>query len=412
MKFSRILILFSITLMTLQAQGTFFDFASLARKDSFYTELKLKIVESIKKENRGDVKKLADGLWASELTLTRSQEFKDFLDELLDSISTFEPDLQRRILQAIHSLYRGEFKDKITNFAHSTTDVKLFAMAISQLNLESSKVEYFENLTRSKFINKLDNPIISALLLSLKMKKAGEKIVPPIKDLLNFQKDSSVFRMFMFVRADRNYSGQIVFRKKDGSFLKDSSGNFLTLPYFARSITNLPGYVTNGNSPQGIFAVTGAYNSAAKLIGPTPRIRLFMPFEGDNKQFYNGYKNSTKLPDSVLYSLMLPESWRDYSPVYESYYAGKAGRYDIVMHGTTVDQRYYQNEVFYPNVPTHGCLSGIEKWDDKGYLIFSNQEKLLDIYNSLGNPKGYLYLIELDDQEKNVTAEEVQNLLK
>lgn len=412
MKFFRILILFSITLMTLQAQGTFFDFASLARKDSFYTELKLKIVESLKKENRRDVKKMADGLWASELTLTRSQEFKDFLVELLDSISTFEPDLQRRILQAIHSLYRGEFQEKVTNFAHSTTDVKLFAMAISQLNIERSKVEYFENLTRSKFNNKLDNPIVTALLLSLKLKKAEKRIVPPVDDLLNFQKDSSLFKMFMFVRTNRDYSGQIVFRKRDGSFLKDTAGSVLSLPYFARSITNLPGYVTNGNSPQGIFAVTGAYNSAAKLIGPTPRIRLFMPFEGDNKQFYNGYKNSNNLNDSVLYSLMLPESWRDYSPVYESYYAGKAGRYDIVMHGTTVDQRYYQNEIFYPNVPTHGCLSGIEKWDDKGYLIFSNQEKLLDIYNSLGNPKGHLYLIELDDQEKNVTAEEVQNLLK
>ncbi len=412
MKFTRILILFSITLISLQAQATFFDFASLARKDSFYTELKLKIVESLKKENRRDVKKMADGLWASELTLTRSQEFKDFLDELLDSISTFEPDLQRRILQTIHSLYRGEFQEKVTNFAHSTTDVKLFAMAISQLNLEPQKVEYFEYLTKSKFSNKLDNPIITALLLSLKMKMAGERVVPSVKELLNYQKDSSVFRMYMFVRSDRDYSGQIVFRKKDGSFLKDSSGNALTLPYFARSITNLPGYVTNGNSPQGIFAITGAYNSPAKLIGPTPRIRLYMPSEGDNNLFYNGYKNVNKLSDSVLYSLLLPESWRNYSPVYESYYAGKAGRFDIVMHGTTVDQRYYKNEIFYPNVPTHGCLSGIEKWDDKGYLVFSYQEKLLAIYNSLGNPKGYLYLIELDSQQKDVTAEEVQDLLK
>ncbi|MBK6678679.1 MAG: hypothetical protein IPG53_00980 [Ignavibacteriales bacterium] len=230
--------------------------------------------------------------------------------------------------------------------------------------------------------------------------------------MLTFQKDSSVFRMYMFVRSNRDFSGQIIFRKRDGNFVRDSSGNVVTLPYFARSITNLPGYVTNGNSPQGIFAITGAYNSPAKLIGPTPRIRLFMPSEGENKQFYNGYKNSAKLSDSVLYSLLLPESWRNYSPVYESYYAGKAGRFDIVMHGTTVDQRYYKNEVFYPNVPTHGCLSGIEKWDDKGYLIFSNQEKLLDIYNSLGNPKGYLYLIELDSQQKDVTSEEVQNLLK
>lgn len=412
MKFFHILILFSITLITVQSQGTFFDFTSLARKDSFYSELKLKIVESLKKENRKDVKKIADGMWASELTLTRSEEFKTFLDELLDTIYTFEPDLQRRVLQAIHTLYRGEFQEKVTTFAQKTSDVKLFAMAISQLNPDSSKIEYFENLTISKFSNKLDNPIITALLLSLNVKKGGGRTPPPITDLLNFQKDSSVFRMYMFVRTNRDYSGQIVFRKKDGSFLRDSSGNVLTLPYFARSITNLPGYITNGNSPQGIFAITGAYNSPAKLIGPTPRIRLYMPFEGDNKIFYHGYRNAANLDDSVLYSLLLPESWRNYSPVYESYYGGKAGRFDIVMHGTTVDQRYYQNEVFYPNVPTHGCLSGIEKWDDKGYLIFSNQEKLLEIYNSLGNPKGYLYLIELDNQTSNVTAEEVQNLIK
>ncbi|MBK6678680.1 MAG: hypothetical protein IPG53_00985 [Ignavibacteriales bacterium] len=108
--------------------------------------------------------------------LTRSQEFKDFLDELLDSIYTFEPDLQRRILQAVHSLYRGEFQEKVTTFAHSTSDVKLFAMALSQLKLERSRVEYFENLTRSKFGNKLDNPIITALLLSLRMKNAGREL--------------------------------------------------------------------------------------------------------------------------------------------------------------------------------------------------------------------------------------------
>ncbi|MBK7866797.1 MAG: hypothetical protein IPJ75_07305 [Ignavibacteriales bacterium] len=130
---------------------------------------------------------MADGLWASELTLTRSEEFKNFLDELLDTISTFEPDLQRRILQAIHSLYRGEFKDKVTSFAHKTSDVKLFAMAISQLSLESSRVEYFENLTKTKFNNKLDNPIVTALLLSLKLKKAGESC-STCKRFVNFPK--------------------------------------------------------------------------------------------------------------------------------------------------------------------------------------------------------------------------------
>jgi hypothetical protein len=372
----------------------------------------MRISQAEKMESFKDVEKMAEGLWAAELTLDKSEEFKYLLATAIDSLNTFPPDLQRRTLQAAFTLYPGEFQNGLLSFATTTDDVKLFAIAINNILISNNDYSTFENLTKEKFAKKLDHPIIFSLLENIRMKVENNRVLPPISDLLNFAKDTAVFRMFMFVRQSRDYSGTIVFRKQNGEFLKDSSGKLVTLPYFARSITNMPGYLTNGNSPQGIFALNSAYYSAAKLIGPTPRIRIFMPSETDNATFYNSRQNLSSANGLELYKSLLPASWQNYFPIFESYYAGKAGRNDIVMHGTTVDQRYYLNEVYYPNVPTHGCLSGIERWNDEGYLIFSNQQRLLDIYASLGSPRGFLYLIELDDQKKNVTPVEIEKLLK
>ncbi len=391
------------------AQSTFFDFASLARKDSFYKELKLKMVEALKPVNFRNADIMANGLWAAELTKDRDTSFKRLYFRLLDSIETFQSDMQRRILQAGFSLWKGEHPDPVLSFAQMTEDPKLYAMAVNYLWKTKLDANYFKELTLSRFSAKLDHPIIAAFLGNLDMAINGRPALPPLKDLLEFKKDSSVFRMYFFVRNDRAHSGRIVFRKTNGEFLRDSAGKVLTLPYFAMALPNMPGYITNGNSPQGCFAVTGVYNSPAKLIGPTPRIRIFMPSETDNKTFYNNYKLNGK-DDRELYLSLFPESWWNYFPVMETFYAGKAGRNDIVMHGTTVDQRYYLNEVYYPNVPTHGCLSGIEKWDDKGYLVYSDQQKLLDIYKSLGNPKGFIYLIEIDNKDADVTQEEIDTI--
>ena len=404
----RILLLMLLSVSTLLSQSVFFDFATLARKDSFYTELKLKIVECQKPANFKNADIMANGLWAAELTMDRSPEFKAFLGSMMDSIIKFDSDIQRRILQTAFTLYRGEFKESAEKFARQTSNVKLFAMAVNYCDLNVSEMQEYEKLAKTKFAGEMKNPILQALIGNLSMKSNGGQKLPPVSDLLNYGKDTSVFRMFMFVRNDRNYAGRIVLRRKNGEFLRDNSGKLVTLPYFARALPNMPGYLTNGNSPQGVFSVTGVYNSAAKLIGPTPRIRLFMPSETDNNTFYNSKANLKGESDSMLYRKLFPESWREYFPVMESFYAGKAGRFDIVMHGTTVDQRYYLKEVFYPNVPTHGCLSGIELWDDKGILISSDQQKLLDIYSSLGNPKGFLYLIELNDEKRTVSEEDIE----
>jgi hypothetical protein len=350
----------------LSAQTIQFDFASLSRRDSFYNQLKLKMSEAMKPENFRNIAIMDNGLWAAELMKDRDSSYKVYFSKLIDSIQTFKYEVQRQILQTAFALWKGEFYDPVFNFAHITNDPKLFAMCVNYINLDPDKARYFMSLTLAKFHEKQNHPIIEALLGNLKIIMDGRPALPPLKDLLEYQKDSSVFRMYMLARHDRNYNGMLVFRKASGEFLRDSSGAILTLPYFAMSLPNMPGYITNGNSPQGCFSVMGAYGSSAKLIGPTFSIRLFMPSETKNTTFYNNYKVNGK-DDRSLYLSLFPESWREYFPVMETYLAGKAGRNDIVMHGSTADLRYYTDEPFYPNVPTHGCLSGQEVWDENGY---------------------------------------------
>lgn len=53
----------------------------------------------------------------------------------------------------------------------------------------------------------------------------------------------------------------------------------IKIPQLARSISNLPYYLTNGNTPQGLYRITGTDISENKWIGPTTNIQMVMPFE-------------------------------------------------------------------------------------------------------------------------------------
>src|SRR5678815_3731317 len=64
--------------------------------------------------------------------------------------------------------------------------------------------------------------------------------------------------LYSIQRKNRDYPGLVIIRQKSGSYISDSSGNVFNVPQLARSITNLPFYLTNGNTPQGIF-VTVSY---------------------------------------------------------------------------------------------------------------------------------------------------------
>lgn len=74
-------------------------------------------------------------------------------------------------------------------------------------------------------------------------------------------------------------------RKGDGTWLKDSSGEPFRFTQLARSITNLPYYITNGNAPQGLYKINGFDSSSNNWIGPSTNLQMIMPFENGSDPF-------------------------------------------------------------------------------------------------------------------------------
>jgi hypothetical protein len=275
---------------------------------------------------------------------------------------------------------------------------------------EKTKI-FLKNLLTKKIKDAPEDAILKSLSLRLENKilQTAYKILPMIfsKDFLN----GNVV-MYSIQRKDRNYPGIVVIRNKEGKFIRDSAGNIFNIPQLARSITNLPGYLTNGNTPQGIFRMYGFGISSSSFIGPTTNIQLTMPAE-TSLQFF--MKDST-ITDTAWtedwYKKLLPASLKNYVSLFGSFYAGKAGRTEIISHGTTIDPEYYKGQTYYPLTPTQGCLCTKELWSGfSGNRVFSDQQRLVNAIQSAGGPDGYCVVIELDDKKQPVNINEILSVI-
>ena len=96
----------------------------------------------------------------------------------------------------------------------------------------------------------------------------------------------------------------------------------------------------------------------------------------------------------------------------EAWKAGKIGRTEIIAHGSTIDPEYFRDKPFYPLTPTMGCLCAKELWNvTSGRLLVSEQFNLVSAYTSTAGQKGFLYVVNLDDQQKAVTREEIEKMI-
>jgi hypothetical protein len=262
---------------------------------------------------------------------------------------------------------------------------------------------------KNKFPDYKNNPILFSLsnYLVEPMSKCIDKR-PPLTDLLSadYGKDNTV--IFSLQRADRNYTGLVIVRKPDGKFVRNEDGTIFNVPQLARARTNLPSYITNGNTPQGIFSIQGVGVSKDESIGRTTNIQLIMPFETSKNIFIHSSNSSDTSWYLQSYKNLLPLSWRNYFPIYESFYAGKAGRTEIIAHGTTIDPSFFTGKSYYPISPTLGCLCTKEIWsEENGRRLISDQQALADALNSTGSLKGYLVVVDLDNKKMPVTINEI-----
>ena len=235
---------------------------------------------------------------------------------------------------------------------------------------------------------------------------------PDIVQLFRYQKTTGQKIIYSFQRWNRDYPGIAVIQNANGNFVKDAGGRLLIFQQLARSGSDLPYFITNGSTPQGVYSIQGIDVSHNNFIGPTPNIQLIMPFEDKWEKYFSDQWSSGQ--DSfLLYQQQLPQSWKNYAPMMEAWVAGKIGRTEIIAHGTTIDPEYFKDKPFYPLTPTEGCLCAKELWNNTtGHLLMSEQFNLVSAFQSTPSGKGLLYVINIDDQQKAVTREEIERLVK
>ncbi len=325
---------------------------------------------------------------------------------------SLEKETRRSFLEALYTINPKQFQDEVQKILVTEEQPKLFSMAALFLfrNNKGYKFRILENLDR-RFTGYADNTILSALRnYILNINEQAQQPVPDMQILFASQQKKGIKTIYSFQRWNRDYNGLAIIQEADGTFARDSSGRLISVRQLARSGSNLPYFITNGNTPQGIFSIQGIETSHNNFIGPTPNIQLMMPFEGNWQNYFQEQADS--LNAQLTYTQLLPVSWQSYAPMQEAFIAGKAGRTEIIAHGTTIDPEYFSAQPFYPISPTLGCLCAEELWNaNTGRLALSEQLKLVNTFLRTPGNKGYLMVINLDNQQQPVSEKELEKIV-
>lgn len=355
-----------------------------------------------------------EACWAISQFLLRSAEIEKGFRTLFTNYATLDTSTRRALLEAVYGVYPTEYKKDIVELLRKETNPKLFAMQLVYLHrLDSSatNIRSLRKMITRQFAGYTDRTLLNELDHYLqKHESFVSQPTPSITSLLLHQKITGQKIIYSFQRWNRDYPGLAVIQHADGSFSKDANGKLLVVEQLARSASNLPYFITNGSTPQGIYSIQGTDVSNNKFIGPTPNIQLVMPNETDSIFWHTPF-DSTK--DALAnYLDLLPQSWRSYGPITESFFAGKIGRTEIIAHGTTIDPDYFKDKPYYPLTPTMGCLCAKENWNIfNGKFIQSDQFNLTTGFLSTPGNKGYLIVINLDNQQKAVSRDEIEKII-
>jgi hypothetical protein len=320
---------------------------------------------------------------------------------------------QRALLEFCYAMYPDAFIAPVQKLLSSTSNSKIFALCSEYLyQTKKTTGQKIQTNTR-RFQFTLEHDSILNPLVKSKWSVTEKNKLAALKEVGNTTFLQNHIILFSFQRKNRNYPGVAIVRDKEGNFIINDSGKIFAVPQLAKSVSNLPFYLTNGNTPQGIFRMCGFDVSKSMAIGPTANIQLMMPLETSPQFFLKDSSITDTIWTENLYQRLLPESWKKYLPAMQTYYASKAGRTEIIAHGTTVDPEYYKGQTYYPYTPTQGCLCTKEIWSDvNGKRIISDQQKLVDAVKKAGGADGYLIVIEIDDQQKPVSINEILPYLK
>lgn len=393
------------------------DFVLAPRRASFKKYLLEKTIQETFSGplNQNTDYKFENACLSATQFLIKNQYSQRGFDKMFEQYFRLDASTRQALMTAVYGIYPATYREKIKSILPFERDPKIFAIGVLyDYRLDSSIGNKNRLLSqmRRQFADSYQNVILRELTKYLQQHLNQQKTgTPPILELFRYQQLWKQKTVYSFQRWDRNYSGLCIVQYEDGHFARDEQGKLKTFRQLARSGSGLPYFITNGNTPQGVYRIAGSRVSIDKLIGPTPTLQSVLPFQSDGV-FYRDLPHDSAGDPLDNFKMLLPPAWQSYPPMQESFYAGKAGRSYIVIHGSTLDASFFDGWAFYPNSPTDGCLSTLESWDTgDGSIIHSDQLDLVNTFHKTASYIGLLEVINLDNQKKNVTEAEINALV-
>lgn len=373
--------LFSI-LFFAKLNAQYFSFAKKKHRDSIVGIYKNNINTTINNPiNAKTIQQWKEACWAMQLMLYKPPMFEKKVAKILADIDKTPTSFQQFFLETIYTLYPSKFSKELLKIWYKLSSNKAKAIVLEQLALAKifPKISRDSLFSNSNYFVHYSNRIFNS-----------ETKFPSLKEFLqpHFLPNQNV--LISVQHRNRNKVGYIIIRNKSNQFIVDDKNEIISFPQLARSISNLPWYIANGNTPQGLYKINGIDSSNNLWIGPTKNLQMVLPFEDSNSPFFLDTAKSYNKYVQLLGNLA------KYANLFQSYYAGKLGRSEIIAHGTTIPEWFYKNQPYYPCTPSLGCLCSPEIWDNNGLLKKSSQQEWIrKITESNLNPT-YILVVEID----------------
>jgi hypothetical protein len=338
-------------------------------------------------------------LWTMKWTNYRESDSVDPLRAMLRQVSWPE-ESRRLLLETCYALQPAALAEEMAALARTESHPRHWAMAAAYVRRATGKPAVLPASAPDVFRH--DPRVVAAQAEDREPRTTLARRTPPLADLLNWDFGGRPV-VFSFQRADRDFPGRAAVRRGDGTWLTRGDGTVWTVRQFARSVSDLPGTITNGNTPSGVMGLRELAFAQNAAIGPTRALTLALP--GEYEPWTHGE-----------YERLLPPSWRGHWPMQEAWWAGQAGRNEIMAHGTTIDPEWWRGSPFYPLTPSHGCLTCHEEWSPvTGERLHSDQQELVDAVLRAGGAPAWFVVVESETPETSATsvsAEEVTRVVR
>ncbi|MEP0868560.1 hypothetical protein NDA01_01965 [Trichocoleus desertorum AS-A10] len=301
----------------------------------------------------------------------------------------------------------GSLESAFRQTIERSPDPQWVAMALSALaqgDLAPEELQSLSDRVRQRFPRWSQDVWLQTTLRDV-AERVNPPAMPPLRDLLQWTIASQQPHLYVLCPRDRGLLCRAVLKDQSGQFVQQS-GQLWSVPLLSRSLHDLAWNFERGETPQGIYRIEGVVPQPDfdffGAYGQFALVKLFVPFESGVRSFLPGQKGRFT-GTLAAYQALLPPAWRNYFPIQQTYWAGKAGRSLFRIHGSGEATNFFSGKERYPASadwnPTIGCLSALETYDESGRLRQADMPKILAALTATGgkNFSGYMIVVEVPD---------------